>query len=81
MPLLAGTASLVPGQGTGLAAEFYTALVPSICSPNAATVALCNALAATMVAHITANAVVNPTGLLAPPGTAGGPVTGTGTIT
>lgn len=81
MSLLAGTASLIPGQGTGLAGEFYTALVPSVCSPNAATVALCNAIAAVVVAHITANAVVVPTALLAPPGTAGGPVTGTGTIT
>lgn len=39
----------------------------------------CDDLAGAIVAHITANAVVVPTALVAPNG--GGPVTGTGTIT
>jgi len=46
---------------------------------NAALTAVCDAIAATVVAHITANAVVLPLLLVAPPG--GGPVTGTGTVT
>lgn len=37
-------------------------------------------LAAAIVPYLVANTVVVPTLLLAPPGTAGGPVTGTGTI-
>lgn len=41
---------------------------------------LCDAIAAAVVSHITANAVVNPLGLVAPGG-AGGPVTGVGSIT
>jgi len=41
----------------------------------------CDAIADAVVTHITGSAVVMPTALLAPPGTAGGPVTGTGTIT
>lgn len=40
--------------------------------------AMCNALAAAIVAEITVNAVVVATLLVAPPG--GGPVTGTGTV-
>jgi len=40
---------------------------------------LCDSIAAAVVAHIIANAVVLPVLLVAPPG--GGPVTGTGTIT
>jgi hypothetical protein len=36
------------------------------------------ALATALVPYIQANAVVNPTALVAPPG--GGPVTGTGTV-
>jgi len=40
--------------------------------------ALATAIATAVVSHITANAVVNPTLLVAPPG--GGPVTGTGGI-
>jgi len=39
----------------------------------------CDDLAGAIVAHITANALVIPTALVAPPG--GGAVTGTGTIT
>jgi hypothetical protein len=46
---------------------------------NAATTALCDAIAEAVVAHITANAVVLPVLLVAPPG--GGPVTGTGVVT
>lgn len=38
-------------------------------------------LAAAIVPYLVANTVVIPTLLLAPPGTGGGPVTGTGTIT
>lgn len=41
--------------------------------------ALCDALAGAVIAHITANAVVLPLLLVAPPG--GGPITGTGTVT
>lgn len=43
--------------------------------------ALCDAIAGAVVAHITGAAVVVPTLLVAPPGTAGGPVTGTGAVT
>jgi len=48
---------------------------------NAQLTALCDAIASSVVTHIQAAAVVLPTLLIAPPGTAGGPVTGTGTIT
>ncbi len=48
---------------------------------NAATTALCDAIAEAVVAHITANAVVPALGLIAPPGTGGGPVTGSAVIT
>lgn len=47
---------------------------------NAALTALCDAIATRVVAHIVANAVVNSLGLVAPPGTAGGPVTGASTL-
>lgn len=47
---------------------------------NAAMDQFCDALGAAIVAYILANAVVNPLGLLAPPGTLGGPVTGTGSL-
>jgi hypothetical protein len=40
-----------------------------------------NAIAAAVVEELHANATVMSLGLIAPPGTAGGPVTGTGTIT
>jgi len=43
--------------------------------------AMSNAIAAAVVAELTTNAAVVPLGLIAPPGTAGGPVTGTGSIT
>jgi hypothetical protein len=46
---------------------------------NAALTADSNAIASAVIAHITANAVVLPLLLVAPPG--GGPVTGTGTVT
>ena len=39
----------------------------------------CDDLAGAIVSHITANALVIPTALVAPSG--GGPVTGTGTVT
>ncbi len=45
---------------------------------NAALTALCDQIAAAVVAEITGHAVVLPTLLVAPGG--GGPVTGTGTI-
>ncbi len=45
---------------------------------NAALTALCDELAAAVVDELTANAVVLPLLLVAPPG--GGPVTGTGTV-
>jgi len=41
---------------------------------------LAETIALAVVAHILANAVVSPTALLAPPGTLGGPVTGTGNV-
>ena len=46
---------------------------------NAALTELCDDIAAAVVEHITASAVVVPTALVAPSG--GGPVTGTGTVT
>lgn len=46
---------------------------------NAGLTALCNEIAAAVVAEITTNAVVLPVLLVAPPG--GGPVTGTGGVT
>jgi len=52
---------------------------------NAALTALCKAVGEAVVEELTANATVLPVGLplpfTAPPGVAGGPVTGTGTIT
>jgi hypothetical protein len=42
--------------------------------------AFCNDLAEAIITEITVNAVVVPVLLLAPPGTAGGPVTGTGGV-
>lgn len=48
---------------------------------NAALTALCDELAKAVINEIKANGTVLPTALIAPPGTAGGPVTGTGTIT
>lgn len=48
---------------------------------NAAMTADCNAIAQAVVEHLLADAVVNPLGLFAPPGTAGGPVTGGGSLT
>lgn len=55
---------------------------PSISATDAtATKDLCDAIAAAVVTHITTAAVVVPTAMLAPPGTAGGPVTGVGNVT
>lgn len=42
--------------------------------------AVCLAIATAVVSHITSDAVVLPTSMIAPPGTAGGPVTGTGKV-
>ncbi len=47
---------------------------------NAALTAMCDAIAEAVVEHVVAAGVVLPTALLAPPGTLGGPVTGTGSI-
>lgn len=51
---------------------------------NAALTALCTAVAEAVVEELVANATVLPVGLplplTAPPGVAGGPVSGTGTI-
>lgn len=71
------------GSATVLQDSLRAALLSANCGAvdGAALTAMCNAIATTVVSHITANAVVTPTALLAPPGTAGGPVTGTGTIT
>lgn len=46
---------------------------------NDALKAVCDAIASTVVSHITAAALVLPVLMVAPPG--GGPVTGTGVIT
>lgn len=46
---------------------------------NAALTAMCDEIAATVLAEITANATVLPLAMVAPP--TGGPVTGTGTVT
>jgi hypothetical protein len=43
--------------------------------------ALCDAIAGAVVAHITSAGVVLPGTLVAPPGTAGGPILGAGEIT
>lgn len=51
---------------------------------NAALTAMCTALAEAVIEELTTNGIVLPTGtppMLAPPGVAGGPVTGTGIIT
>ncbi len=57
----------------------------SLAVDNAALTALCDVIAAQVLAHIVANAVlvVPATGIVAPPGVAGGPCTGaaSGTIT
>jgi hypothetical protein len=46
---------------------------------NAALTAVCDAIAQSVVSHITASAIVLPLLMVAPPG--GGPVTGTGVVT
>jgi hypothetical protein len=43
--------------------------------------ALCDDIAQAVIEEITTNAVVPALGLLAPPGTAGGPVTGSAVVT
>lgn len=48
---------------------------------NAAMTELCQAIEESIIPWLIANAVILPTALLAPPGTAGGPVTGTAQIT
>ena len=49
------------------------------CTDNEELTQLCDAIAVSVVSHVVAAAVVNPTGLLAPSG--GGAVTGAGSIT
>lgn len=78
MPLLPGD----PLCTTGLASEIKAALVANCPSAvdNGDLNGLAYAIASTVVAHIKANAVVMPTALVAPPGAAGGPVTGVGSV-
>jgi len=76
--------ALIPGDitcVTGLSKKIHDAFLASGVSTNLALRGLSFAIASAIVTEITTNAVVNPTALLSPPGTAGGPVTGTGTIT
>lgn len=65
-----------------LATAIKTALTArSWVVPGAELDAFCTDLATAIVTEITANAVVPALGLIAPPGTAGGPVTGSAVIT
>jgi hypothetical protein len=76
---------------TGSEAALKTAMRAAILAGNCNAVdgpeltGLVGAIVDTLIAHIVANAVVSPVGmplpLTAPPGVAGGPVTGVGTIT
>jgi formaldehyde-activating enzyme involved in methanogenesis len=68
-------------NATALSATMRAAMlaVPAIGAVDGpALTALCNAIATTVVAHVTTFAVVTPTLMVAPTG--GGPVTGTGTV-
>ena len=78
MPLIPGDPLCV----TGLASEIKTALIVNCPSAvdNADLNGLAYTIASAVVAHIKANAVVMPTALVAPPGAAGGPVTGVGSV-
>lgn len=56
------------------------AINPPIVADGDELTAMCDALAAACVTHITAAAVVLPTALIAPGGMSPAPVTGTGSI-
>lgn len=68
------------GSNAALSAALRSALLASNGGwlDNAALTGMCDAIASTLLAHITANALVNvpALGIVAPPGTAGGPCTG-----
>ena len=79
MPLLAGDTNCT----TGLAAAIYTGMKGNAACKVAdgpELKAMSYEIANAVVTYIKANAVVNSLGLIAPPGTAGGPVTGMSTI-
>ena len=63
-----------------LGTAIKAAMMSAGASDNAATTAFANGLAAAIVTEVVTNAEVQPTALLAPPGVAGGPVTGTGKV-
>ena len=74
-----------PQCTTGLAKRIYDARVSKasvigIAESRDALKADCFAIATAVVEEIQQNATVIPTLLMAPPGGAGGPVTGTGTV-
>ena len=74
--------ALLPGDAftnTGLAGALFTTLSATEGSRSPQMELFCNALALAIIPYIVANATVQPTALVAPPG--GGPVTGTGNIT
>lgn len=74
--------SMIPGNamlGTGLAGELYATSGGVLIPGDPASYALCDWIAAAVIAHIVANAEVVPTLLVASP--SGGPVTGTGNVT
>lgn len=78
MPLTGTDAALGTALRAALLANPATGVVD-----NAALPAFCNTLATTILAHLIANGTgaVNPGGtMLAPPGVAGGPVTGLGNL-
>jgi hypothetical protein len=82
MALVAGTASHSTPPGTGQAGALYAAGVSAgVFTANASAAAFATVLAQWIVSMLTTDAVVNSLGLIAPPGTAGGPVTGSSTIT
>ncbi len=65
-----------------LSAAIRTKLVARSWAANGAELtALCDDIAQAVIDEITTNAVVPALGLIAPPGTGGGPVTGSAVIT
>jgi hypothetical protein len=71
-------------NATTLASAIKAALLAdpnTLAQNNASLDAVCTAIAGAVVTHITTNAVVPALGLIAPPGTAGGPVTGSAVVT
>ena len=78
MPLIAGP----PDCFAGLSKRIRDAMLASMesATDNAELRAMAHAIAVAVVEEIQANATVVPLGLIAPPGMAGGPVTGAGTI-